>query len=322
MALHSTIKDTGAFFTIVPETREVKVPQTHKVIGVVGDHMAEQLTFEIPETIDGHDISGCARRYVVWKNVDGELGTDQLVPLDESPEGAKEGMLYFAWTIRDKLAAVKGVVEFSLHFEDVSEDGEHRLYHWGTTACKNCEILDSINHVIGVYAAMYVAGDTLVIADYTPVESGALALETPGIVPEGTMKITENGVHDVGTVAQVDVAVYDRNPTLKMFPVKISLTNANVNYRTYLSYPCVSKVLDTGEIVLSNLMTLMSFGVHDYEIPVGVKAIIHSDDGHHLRCSDFSGVSISQGGSDTTHVIISAQPEVYDEGYLVVQRVD
>ena len=206
MAIHSIIKDTGAFFTIVPETREVTVPATHKVIGVVGDHLAEQLTFEIPKLIDGHDISGCARRFVEWANVEGERGSDQLVELTERPASARPEMLYFTWTIRDRLAAAKGLVQFSLHFEDVDESGV-RLYHWGTTVCKNCEILDSINHTLGAYKAIWVAGDTLVIEDYTPVDDKTLALETPGIVPEGTLEITNNGTHDVGLYAQVKVVV-------------------------------------------------------------------------------------------------------------------
>ena len=213
MANHSNVKDTGAFFTIVPETREVKVPSTHKVIGVVGDHLAEQLTFEIPKYIDGHDIAGCARRYVEWENVKDEIGSDQLVELTEPPEGAKDGMLYFTWTIRDRLAAAKGLVQFSIHFEDVDTNGL-RLYHWGTTACKNCEILDSINAALGVYAAIWVAGDTLVIEDYTPVEDGALALEMPGIVPEGTLEIHEAGLHEVGKYAQVEVKTVYETPTV------------------------------------------------------------------------------------------------------------
>lgn len=215
MANHSTVKDTGAFFTIVPETRQVTVPQTHKIIGVVGDHMAEQLTFEIPQIIDGHDIAGCARRYVSWLNVDDVPGNDTLEELTERPEGAKEGMLYFTWTVRDLLAAIKGLVQFSLHFEDVDANGE-RLYHWGTTNCKNCEILDSVNNALGAYAAIYVAEDTLIFSDYNAVEGKTLELETPGIVPEGTVEVSGGGTYDCGKYAQVRVVETFETPTISV----------------------------------------------------------------------------------------------------------
>lgn len=198
----SAIKDDGAHFVIVPATRQVTVPASHKAIGAVGDHLSEQLTFECPKVIDGYDIPMCARRYVTWLNVNGEIGHDELK--DVKTENNK---VFFTWTIRDRLTAAKGLVQFSIHFEDIAEDGETIKYRWGTATCKSCEILDSINASLGAYAAMYVSGDTLVIADYTPVAGDALALETPGIVPEGTLVITENGVHDVGAFASASVNV-------------------------------------------------------------------------------------------------------------------
>ena len=205
----SAIKDDGAHFVIVPATRQVTVPASHKAIGAVGDHLSEQLTFECPKVIDGYDIPMCARRYVTWLNVNGEIGHDELKNV--KTEGDK---VFFTWTIRDRLTAAKGLVQFSIHFEDLAEDGETIKYRWGTATCKSCEILDSINASLGAYAAVYVSGDTLVIADYTPVAGDALALETPGIVPEGTLVITENGVHDVGLYAQAKVSVGAETPTI------------------------------------------------------------------------------------------------------------
>lgn len=206
MAKHGKVKDSGEYFVINPASRKVTVPHVHKSIGTVGDHNSEQITFECPQMIDSHDISQCTSRYVTWINVRGEVGHDEL-QIAEVEQG-KEGMLYLSWTIRNGLTVAKGIVQFSVHFEDFDEDGE-TLYRWSTATCKDCDILDSVNAVLGAYQAIYVAGDTLVIEDYTLVKDGVLELETNGLVPEGTLEIKENGSYDVGKYAQAIVNVKD-----------------------------------------------------------------------------------------------------------------
>lgn len=208
MAKHGKVKDSGAYFVINPASRKVIVPHVHKSIGTVGDHNSEQITFECPQMIDGHDISQCASRYVTWVNVRGEVGHDEL-QITQVEQGT-EGMLYLSWTVRNGLTVAKGIIQFSVHFEDFDDDG-NILYRWGTATCKDCEILDSVNAVLGAYKAVYVAGDTLVFADYNFVKDGVLKIETNGLIPEGILSITENGTFDVGRYAQVDVAV-DENP--------------------------------------------------------------------------------------------------------------
>lgn len=211
MANHSPVKDSGGFFQIIPASRQVKVPADQKAIGAVGDHLSEQLTFECPQFIDGHDVSGCARKYVTWKNVDGEMGHDEL-----TVDKTEEGNLYLVWTIRNALTSAKGLVQFSVHFEDVAEDGESIVYRWSTLTNQNCEILDAINAQLATYAAVYVNGDTLCIADYTPVHNGVLALDMTPIIPEGVKVINEAGVHDVALFAEVDVQGLYEDPTIEV----------------------------------------------------------------------------------------------------------
>ena len=100
--------------------------------------------------------------------------------------------IYFTWTIRDGLTVANGAVQFSIHFEDTDDNGLV-VYRWGTAPCTDCEILDSVNAVLGAYQAIYVAGDTLVIADYNPVKDGTLSLDSAGIIPSGTLEITKGG---------------------------------------------------------------------------------------------------------------------------------
>lgn len=206
MAKHSGVKDSGEYFVITPASRKITVPHIHKAIGTVGDHNSEQITFMCPQMVDGHDISQCHNRYVTWVNVNGESGHDELQVVQ--PEYSTEGMIYLAWTIRNALTVAKGIVQFSIHFEDFDEN-KNTLYRWSTTTCKDCEILESINGLIATYEAVYVAGDTLVFADYTPVTDGEVEINTT-IVPTGNLKITENGTHAVGEYASVEVCVnYD-----------------------------------------------------------------------------------------------------------------
>ena len=212
MAKHGKIKDNGSFFVIDPASRKVTVPHAHKSISTVGDHNSEQVTFECPKTIDGHDIALCDYRYVTWSNVNGEVGHDELQIAKDVSDGA-EGMIYLSWTIRNALTVAKGVVQFSIHFE-CHDDNNVILYRWSTTTCKDCEILDSVNAVLGAYQAVYVAGDTLVFADFNTVRDGILKIETNGLIPEGILPITENGTFDVGRYAQVDVSVEEKPPEI------------------------------------------------------------------------------------------------------------
>ena len=203
MANHKGVKDSGDYFVINPASRKVTVPHAHKSIGTVGDHNSEQVTFECPQMVDWHDVSQCARKYVTWVNVNGDMGHDELelVQVDQP----KDGQIYLSWTIENSLTVEKGIVQFSVHFEDLGEDGT-TLYRWSTATCKDCDILDSINALVATYEAVYVSDGSLVFANYTPVKDGNADISTT-IVPEGTLPIKENGTHNVGEYATVEVEV-------------------------------------------------------------------------------------------------------------------
>ena len=225
MAKHGGIKDSGEYFVINPVSRKVTVPHAHKSIATVGDHKSEQITFECPQMVDGHDVTLCDRRYITWINVNGDIGQDEL-KLTQVENGA-EGMIYLAWTIRNPLTVAKGIIQFSVHFEDcsngtgdicqecgavLSEDG-NIAYRWSTTTCKDCDILDGINGVLGAYKSIYVDGNRLVFSDYTPVRNETVELKT-GIVPKGTLTITKEGKHDVGRYAYVSVNTSGEHPAI------------------------------------------------------------------------------------------------------------
>lgn len=207
MANHSGIIDSGTYFQIVPSTRKIVVPSAYRVIGTVGEHYAEQLTFKIPKLVDGHDIANCSRKYVTWKNINDDIGHDELKNMTEDGED-----LYFTWDVSGGLTVAKGLVSFSVHFEDVDVNGD-MLYRWSTTTCTECEILDTINGILNTYESVYVGEGTLVFENYNAVENGVLPLDMPGIIPEGTRQITENGIYPIARYAFAEVAVDGDSPT-------------------------------------------------------------------------------------------------------------
>ena len=203
MTKHGSVKDSGGYFVIDPVSRKVIVPQSHKSIGTVGDHRSEQITFKCPKIIEGHDVSQCSSKYVTWINVYGGYSNDEL-DLVQGVQGT-DGMIYLTCTIRNALTVAKGIIQFSVHFEDKDENGD-TLYRWSTASCRDCEILDSINAVFGTYEAVYVSNDTLVFDDYTLVADETLALNS--IITSTPKTITKNNeTYDVTKVGTVEVKI-------------------------------------------------------------------------------------------------------------------
>lgn len=216
----SKLIDGGVPFEIVPNTRKITVPTKNRIIGTVGDCLSEQVRFACPMVIDGHDITLCGRKYVSWRNVLNEQGSDELKELDR-----EDGYVLFCWNVPDGVTVGNGVVSFSIHFEDVDDNG-NVTYRWGTSSCSDCEILDAVNTVVGTYKSMYVSGDTLVISDYTPVQEQTLELNSESVIPKECLSIVENGIYHVRDYADVNVNV----PDLHIGCKNISITIANDYY--------------------------------------------------------------------------------------------
>lgn len=150
-------------------------------------------------------------------------------------EEGEEYCLY-SWLVRDATTVAKGLVEFSLHFECDDPETGKLIYRWGTYTCTDCEILDSVNTVMGAFAAIYINGETLVFADYTPVRNESLDL-TSCVVPEGVVEITELGTHDVGRYAYAEVKAVYEQPKIEVSDATIKATANGLTTTTPLDIP-------------------------------------------------------------------------------------
>ena len=302
MTKHGSVKDSGGYFVIDPVSRKVIVPQSHKSIGTVGDHHSEQITFKCPKIIEGHDVSQCSSKYVTWINVYGEYSNDEL-ELVQGVQGT-EGMIYLTCTIRNALTVAKGIIQFSVHFEDKDENGT-TLYRWSTASCRDCEILDSINAVFGTYEAVYVSNDTLVFDDYTPVADETLALNSAPQVPkisvseQGEVTAEANGVKSTEQLSNkhnVNLEPYNIKKDVNIFGVVGTYELATGDFATITenkkSYSVVGK-----DTVYVDIPVSMAVDIENGEVTAnagGVTATVELRDGE-LYDRDFRAENIKKG---------------------------
>jgi hypothetical protein len=181
MANHSGIIDNGELFQIIPSTRKIVVPQSHKIIGTVGSHNSEQLTFKCPALIDGHDIGKCDKHWVVWENANGKKDRDLLTNITSEGD-----YVYFKWIVSSAVTVRSGFVKFAIVFEDIMSG--QTVYSWSTGTCNECQVLDTIAY----------DGET----------SGDVEVPEGYIRPSGTMDITNNGEYNVSAFKTANVNVF------------------------------------------------------------------------------------------------------------------
>lgn len=179
MANHSDVFDSGEIFQIIPNTRQIIVPPSHKIIGTTSSHNSEQLTFQCPKLIDNHDVLNCTKHWVVWQNASGKKGRDLIMDLSSD-----ETNMYFRWTVSRDVTAAAGYVSIEVLFEDIVNGVTE--YSWGTTTCKDCQVLGTLGF-----------------------GTGSETVEVPEgyVKPAGTMYIGANGSYDVSVYKRANVDV-------------------------------------------------------------------------------------------------------------------
>lgn len=138
MVNHSGIRDDGALFQIIPTTRKIAVPASNKIIGTVGDHNSEEITFQCPKTIDGHEVMDCTEHYIIYKNADGVSNRIDLTDITLDGDN-----IFLTWVITSGVTASAGDITFAVYFVDRDNLGKV-IYRWGTTICNECMVLESV----------------------------------------------------------------------------------------------------------------------------------------------------------------------------------
>lgn len=147
--LKHPVYDTDTHFTIDPISREMSNTACLKSCLIQHDHNSERFTFEVPKTIEGHDMSKCDSIQVHYINIDsqtkeqsaGVYEVDDMM-LTEDPSGDR---IYFSWLISHNATEHVGSLSFLLRFSCYGDDG-FLSYVWNTSIYSGISISNGIDN--------------------------------------------------------------------------------------------------------------------------------------------------------------------------------
>ena len=195
MAHLHPVYDDDPHFSINSSSREITYESKEKLIIIQGDHNSERYTFEIPKTVDGHDMTLCDLVQVHYINIDSgnsrerNTGLYKVDDVQVSPDD--ENTLVFSWLISQNATKLVGSLNFVVRFACTS--GSKIDYSWSTSVFSSVTIATSIDN----------AG--LIVEQYADVlESWYMEL-----LSAGTMGV--NIVTDTANKALEDIKTREQN---------------------------------------------------------------------------------------------------------------
>jgi hypothetical protein len=147
MSHKHSVYDSDAHFKIDGTTRAVKNVSDTKTMLVQYDHNSERFTFEVPRTIEGHDLSKCNRVTVHYINIDKQTrkenkGVYEVTDLQISPDNDK--VVICSWLISSNATQFVGVLQFVVQFACV--EGGEVVYAWNTARHIGVSVSDGLNN--------------------------------------------------------------------------------------------------------------------------------------------------------------------------------
>lgn len=147
------LTDSDLRFRIDPISRGI-LTDNKKLKFMKGDHNFERHTFEIPQYVDGHDMSSCNDIRINYENVSAENRNDvSKGPYKVTDAHVEDGKLVFSWLISGNATKYAGTLNFSISFRCIT--GSIIDYSWSTDPFKGIIVSDVIvndsNEVVETY---------------------------------------------------------------------------------------------------------------------------------------------------------------------------
>ena len=131
-------------FIIDANSREINIPFEFSFLGVIGDHKAETIYFEIDRYFDDEDLSThtCVIQFVN-RNPKTLKYNEGLYPVTTMDVNSIDGKIIFGWNIMNDATQIAGDIHFSIRFYSI--DSNNKFTYNFNTLTANSIILDTLD---------------------------------------------------------------------------------------------------------------------------------------------------------------------------------
>lgn len=131
-------------FIIDANSREINIPFEFSFLGVIGDHKAETIYFEIDRYFDDVDLSEhtCVIQFIN-KNPKTLKFNEGLYPVTTMDVNSIDGKIIFGWNIMNDATQIAGDIHFSIRFYSI--DSNNKFTYNFNTLTANSIILDTLD---------------------------------------------------------------------------------------------------------------------------------------------------------------------------------
>ena len=248
--IHSVV-DADKHFIINPITRAVSNSTETKNTLFQYDHNSERFTFEMPRTIDGHDMTECNSIQIHYVNIDAKTkatyeGLYNVGDVDVSENDPE--LITFSWLISRNATQFVGSLNFIVRFACVSEQGTLD-YVWNTAIHSGVYIASSINNTEDIEH-----GYADILADWTcritALEQGGgsgSGITVDAELSDTSVNPVQNKVINSALSKKVDISLVTDDPlTTDQIPTVLAMFTHTSDYLHHFGVSTLSKQsLDT-----------------------------------------------------------------------------
>lgn len=140
--------DRDPYFVIDADSRTISDQSETGTSLMQYDHNSERITFEIPRTIDEHDMSVCDRVEIHYINIgSGGQHNDDLYEVDDlNVDPEDENFVLFTWLVSGNATQFAGSLSFVIRFI-CNSDGSNYDYVWNTAIYSGISVGKGIQNI-------------------------------------------------------------------------------------------------------------------------------------------------------------------------------